>query len=97
MPRIDNSTVVDTTLLPPPQNSAWEWQLDASCRGEPSNTFFGTDEAPADEFEAAAKRICIHCPVILICREHAVRTREPHGVWGGLSPKERKQQRWLYS
>jgi WhiB family redox-sensing transcriptional regulator len=35
--------------------------------------------------------------VILICREHAVRTREPHGVWGGLSPKERKQQRWLYS
>lgn len=97
MPRFDYSTVVDTTILPPPKNSAWEWQLDASCRGQPSDTFFGAEEAPVDEFEAAAKKICVHCPVILNCREHAIRTREPHGIWGGLSPLERKQQRWLYS
>jgi WhiB family redox-sensing transcriptional regulator len=38
---------------------------------------------------AAAKRICQACPALAACREHALRVREPYGVWGGLSEDER--------
>lgn len=40
--------------------------------------------------EAAAKAICAHCPVRCECLDYAIRIREPHGIWGGLSEYERK-------
>jgi WhiB family redox-sensing transcriptional regulator len=39
---------------------------------------------------AAAKAVCASCPVITPCREFALRTREPFGVWGGLAEAERR-------
>jgi WhiB family redox-sensing transcriptional regulator len=39
---------------------------------------------------AAAKAVCHGCPVIAPCREFALRTREPFGVWGGLAEAERR-------
>ena len=36
-----------------------------------------------------AKQICQRCPVINQCAAWALRTREPYGVWGGLSEAER--------
>ena len=36
-----------------------------------------------------AKQICQRCPVISQCAAWALRTREPYGVWGGLSETER--------
>jgi len=30
------------------------------------------------------------CPVLEECREHALSTREPYGVWGGMSEEERR-------
>lgn len=38
-----------------------------------------------------AKEICSECPVIAECREWAISSREPFGVWGGLSARERAQ------
>lgn len=32
---------------------------------------------------AAAKRICVSCPVLTQCLEGALERREQHGVWGG--------------
>jgi WhiB family redox-sensing transcriptional regulator len=39
---------------------------------------------------ARAKEVCGRCPVMLRCREFALRTREPFGVWGGLAEAERR-------
>lgn len=38
-----------------------------------------------------AKQTCHRCPVIAQCREYALRTREPYGVWGGLSEEDRAE------
>lgn len=42
-----------------------------------------------DAREHAAKRICQRCPVIVECREWALRRREQYGVWGGMGEAER--------
>jgi WhiB family redox-sensing transcriptional regulator len=40
---------------------------------------------------AAAKAICRQCPAITACLDHALRVREPYGVWGGPSEDERAE------
>ncbi len=37
-----------------------------------------------------AKAICGVCPVMEPCSSHAVKIREPFGIWGGLTETERK-------
>ena len=39
--------------------------------------------------ERRAKQICARCPVIDSCLQWALVAREPYGVWGGMSAKER--------
>jgi WhiB family redox-sensing transcriptional regulator len=84
--------MADTKRLPEPLVDHWEWQLAAACRGMDSGTFFH----PPDERNSAreqriaqAKAVCRACPAIQECREHALRVREPYGIWGGLSEDER--------
>jgi len=84
----------------------WEygWQWRAACRGEDASLFFAPSHFETrDEKrtrERRAKAICASCPVRVECREYAVRTREAHGIWGGLNELERRhlirqQQRHL--
>jgi WhiB family redox-sensing transcriptional regulator len=40
--------------------------------------------------EAHAKEICAQCNVREDCLEFALRVREPHGIWGGLTEAERR-------
>jgi WhiB family transcriptional regulator, redox-sensing transcriptional regulator len=76
--------------------SSWwmGWQHRAACRGEVAAWFF--PEAPEEsredrrEREGRAKAICAACPVKDECLEYSLRTREPHGVWGGLNEYERR-------
>lgn len=71
----------------------WDWQVIAACRGMDVEIFFH----PYDEERRTArerrieraKAICQECPVLTQCRNHALATREPYGVWGGLSESER--------
>ncbi|ASR75926.1 transcriptional regulator WhiB-like [Mycobacterium phage Aziz] len=44
-----------------------------------------------------AKAVCARCPVISQCRDDAFSRDEEYGVWGGMAPQERKQERkvWL--
>ncbi|MGH3585854.1 MAG: WhiB family transcriptional regulator [Pseudonocardia sp.] len=37
-----------------------------------------------------AKALCTLCPIQTACAEYAIRTGQPTGVWGGLTPKERR-------
>lgn len=52
----------------------------------------GKQNPPADNpIWKAAKAICARCPVVTECLDHALLTRQPDGVWGGLTPSERKR------
>lgn len=71
-----------------------EWQLRAACRGPhaavfyPPTTFERRDEKAAREVRA--KEICRTCPVKQPCLDYALKIRENHGIWGGLSEAERR-------
>jgi WhiB family redox-sensing transcriptional regulator len=41
--------------------------------------------------ERAAKEVCQRCPVRLACLDDALTYREPSGVWGGLTSKQRQR------
>lgn len=39
---------------------------------------------------AAPRAVCAGCPVWKECRAYALERQEPHGMWGGLSPRQRR-------
>jgi WhiB family redox-sensing transcriptional regulator len=41
--------------------------------------------------EAAAKQVCGSCTVVELCAAYAIATREPYGIWGGLSEHDRRE------
>lgn len=67
------------------------WADRGACRTNDPDLFFPL--APSAEQEARAKAICAGCPVLVECRDHAVRVGEPDGIWGGLTPQERRRVR----
>ncbi len=79
--------------LPGPSADQWNWQLDGACRSLGPETFFhpeGERGHARRARAAAAKRVCLACPVLAQCRRHALRVREPYGIWGGLTEEERE-------
>ncbi|WP_327071187.1 WhiB family transcriptional regulator [Kitasatospora sp. NBC_01250] len=82
----------DVSRLPGAFEHYWQWQLHAACRSADSGLFFhppGERNPAHDDRDAAAKAVCAGCPVREACLDHALRTRETYGVWGGLSAEER--------
>ena len=71
------------------QQVAQSWRTTGNCRGSDPAIFYPPpeDDSLADE----AKMICGTCPVRQPCLEHALATREKHGVWGGLTERERRR------
>ena len=79
--------------LPGPVAVLWEWQVDGSCRRENPDVFFhpeGERGAARRSRDSDAKAVCLSCPVVQSCREHALRAREPFGVWGAMTECERE-------
>jgi WhiB family redox-sensing transcriptional regulator len=71
-----------------------EWETRAACRGQPSEVFFGSDNETREDRsrrEALAKRLCRGCPVLGQCQSYAVAAQEPYGIWGGMTPVERRR------
>jgi WhiB family redox-sensing transcriptional regulator len=88
------AAMADFSRLPGPNADLWDWQLRGLCRGKDSSLFFhpeGERGAARSSREAAAKEICLNCPVQIPCAEHALRVREPYGVWGGMTEEEREE------
>lgn len=72
------------------------WRADARCSGTDTETFFPPrDKAKYKTIAAEAKTYCFGvngktpCPVRLECLWYAVDTDEVHGIWGGMSHRER--------
>ncbi|MFB7475132.1 WhiB family transcriptional regulator [Kitasatospora sp. NPDC056184] len=85
--------MTDISRLPGAAEQHWSWQLDGACRTVDSSVFFhpvNERGAAAKEREQHAKSVCARCPVRVPCRRYALATREPYGVWGGLTEEERR-------
>ncbi|MSV88685.1 MAG: WhiB family transcriptional regulator [Actinobacteria bacterium] len=76
------------------QLSDHQWQVRAACRGPQAVMFFPPAQFERKdeklEREQRAKGICVSCSVRKDCLDYALRIREPHGIWGGLSEVERR-------
>jgi WhiB family redox-sensing transcriptional regulator len=67
-----------------PQNETW--MDDALCTEVDPDLFF----PEVGGFGTEAKKVCAQCPVAAQCLEYALAHNETDGIWGGLSPKQRK-------
>ena len=70
-----------------------DWNRRA-CRDEDPELFFpiGTTGPAIAQIEEA-KKVCRRCDVREQCLQWALEAGQDHGVWGGLSEDERRQQR----
>ncbi len=85
--------MAEISRLPGPVADLWNWQFEGACRAVPTEVFFhpeGERGSARRDRDAAAKAICHTCPVLRRCREHALRVREPYGVWGAMTEDERE-------
>lgn len=69
-----------------------DWMAEGRCStGDAAllDLFFpsrGVDGRPA-------KQICARCPVLDQCREYALENGIHHGIWGGMSERQRRRER----
>lgn len=71
-----------------------EWRADAACAGEMGATFYPPMRPEKKSVRVAreqrAKAVCAKCMVRTQCLEHALRSNERYGIWGGLTDNERR-------
>ena len=65
-----------------------QWFAQAACRGRTEKFFLDKGQSPAE-----AKAICAGCEVRQECLDYAIAKRETRGIWGGLTPVERRRHR----
>ena len=85
--------MAEVRRLPAPRQGDWDWQVNAACRGTDTSNFYHpeNERGPSRvKREMRAKAVCAGCSVIENCLRWALDTREPYGVWGGLSPEDRE-------
>lgn len=68
--------------------SEFAWQNRANCRDNAVDEFYpeGFGRAPRVKY---AKRVCSACDVRAECLAWALDNDERHGIWGGLTERER--------
>lgn len=68
----------------PPSPSSWRDK--AACHGADSDVFFPERGESADP----ARQVCARCPVRQPCLVYALDEGIAHGIWGGLTERERR-------
>jgi len=61
------------------------------CTNDPE-VYFPTP-GDGNSLLAAARKGCASCPILNQCAEYALKHEPDHGIWGGLTVKERDQIR----
>lgn len=72
----------------------WEkqpWIVLAACRDVESSVFFAA-VGMGDQY-GSARRICATCAVVDACLEYAMKNEIYEGMWGGMSPNQRRRLR----
>jgi WhiB family redox-sensing transcriptional regulator len=67
-----------------------DWYKDAVCATTDPESFFPEKGGSTKE----AKAVCQICKVSTQCLESAIARGEKHGIWGGMSERERRKYRW---
>jgi WhiB family redox-sensing transcriptional regulator len=75
--------------LTAPARSAARWRELAACRGVHLEVFFPERGGSAE----SARQVCATCPVRQPCLDYAITNRITHGIWGGLTERERRALR----
>ncbi|MEM9615295.1 MAG: WhiB family transcriptional regulator [Actinomycetota bacterium] len=79
--RIINQTADLSVTIDQLNTTDETWRAEAACQEiDGARDLFFSEEL---QDIAAAKQVCITCPVIAECLEGAVARAEPCGVWGG--------------
>ena len=68
------------------------WRDQAACRGADLDLFFPGRSESAEP----ARQVCARCAVRQPCLDYAISNRIVHGIWGGLSERERRALRTSY-
>lgn len=71
--------------------SPWDWMKEGQCLRFPDLNFF--EDLGVPSHVTKCKIVCDTCVVKKDCLDFAQRNREPDGIWGGLTPRERKERR----
>lgn len=66
-----------------------DWREQALCAQTSPEAFY----PEKGESARPARSVCARCPVTQTCLQWAMDHHEPHGIWGGLSTKERRRLR----
>ena len=64
----------------------------AICRGIDTELFYPVHRDITPEEENMFARMCLECPVMLMCLEWGL-AHKRHGIWGGTTPYRRWQER----
>lgn len=73
-------------LLVPPA----PWTADALCAQTGPDLFFPEDYRETDKV-SDAQAVCARCPVRRQCLNVALERGEEYGIWGGLTPRDRRR------
>jgi WhiB family redox-sensing transcriptional regulator len=66
------------------------WRSMAACRSADPDLFFPVSASAGSQAQVAeAKAVCARCLVRRQCLDFAIRTRQVHGIWGGMTEQER--------
>lgn len=67
------------------------------CQEAPEGFFLNDEREYSIKWSARyydnAKALCAICPIVAICLDYAISNNEFHGVWGGVSPRERAKMK----
>ena len=93
--RLAELPTVGMELFRPANFPILEWQERADCRGMGWPQFFGKDDAvqqpslPLRQLRET-QAICASCQALRDCFTWSLRKGETHGIWGGMSGRQRK-------
>ena len=74
-----------------------KWRKQAACAGAPIETFiFHDDVKYSKTTKLKALEYCNSCPVKQDCLRFAYNNNIQHGVYGGLTPRERRRFRFQW-
>jgi WhiB family redox-sensing transcriptional regulator len=73
----------------PPVSAPAGWRYRAACRGADLEFFF----PGRGESAKPARQICARCPVRQPCLDYALSHGIVHGIWGGLTERDRRPLR----
>lgn len=77
-----------TGMVTPPA-AATAFMAHAACRDMDPALFVPGPGRNGHNY-AQARKVCADCPVRIDCLEFALTVGERHGMWGGLTPAERR-------